>query len=107
MASTAITIVENPATIESDTTEAVITKNTLLVDMEGVLTNHGSADAWLKISVTSTAAATVVTTGAQAQLQCPLPAGASIDWLPHYSSIAHKTAAGTSTLSWKPVRRVD
>ena len=107
MASSAITIIEQPATVECDGSEALITKNTLLYCMEGVLTNHGPADAWLKISVTSTAAATVVTTGAQAQLQCPLPAGASIDWLPHYQSIAHKTAAGTATLSWKPVRRID
>lgn len=109
MASAAITIVENPATIESDTSEAVITKNTSmgdgggLVRMEGTLRNHGPADVWLKVSVVAgTPAATVVTTGAQAQLQVPLPAGSSLPWLFHYATIAHKTAAGTAVLSWVP-----
>lgn len=105
MASAAITIVENPATIESDTTEAVITKSTSFPGMEGELVNHGPADVWCKTSVTSTAAATVVTSGAQAQHQFPLPAGASIAWLPTYFSIAHLTAAGTATLSWRPARQ--
>ena len=102
MASAAITVVENPATIESDTSEAVITKSTSFPLMQGYLTNHGPADVWCKTSVTGTAASTVVTTGAQAQHQFPLPAGQSIPWLRHYFSIAHKTAAGTAILSWTP-----
>lgn len=101
MASAAITIVQNPATIESDTTEVVITKG--FATMTGELRNHGPADVWLKISVDpATAAATVVTTGAQAQSQCPLPAGASIPIHMRYLTIAHKTASGTATLSWVP-----
>lgn len=103
MASAAITISEQPATIESDTSEAVITKQASLRNMQGELRNHGPADAWLKISVDQDAAAAgVVTTGAQAQLQVPLPAGGSLPWLHHYHSVAHKTAAGTATLSWVP-----
>lgn len=102
MASAAITVTHNPATIESDTTEAVITKDTDKPMMSGELRNHGPSDVWCKVSITSTAAATVVTTGAQAQLQVPLPAGGSIPWLHHYQTLAHKTAAGAATLSWVP-----
>lgn len=102
MASAAITIVESPATIESDTTEAVITKDTNLPALRGVLRNHGSADVYCVVSVTSTPASSVATTGAQAQLQFPLPAGGEVQWLKHYQSLAHKTAAGTSVLSWLP-----
>ncbi len=107
MASAAITIIENPATIESDTTEAVITKQTLTArefeNMSGYLNNHGPADVWLVVSVVvGTAAVSVATTGAQAQLQIPLPMGASFPWLCIYASVAHKTAAGTATLSWEP-----
>ena len=101
MASAAITVNESPATIESDTTEAVITKATGLVPMQGELRNHGPADVWCVVAVTG-AAATVVTTGAQAQLQVPLAAGGSLPWLRHYTSVAHKTAAGTAVLSWVP-----
>ncbi len=102
MASAALTVIEQPATIESDTTEAVITKDTGMVDLSGYLHNVGTVDVWCKVSVTTTAAATVVTTGAQAQLQVPLPAGGSLPWLKHYQSIAHKTAGGASTLAWVP-----
>jgi|ERR1043166_6481033 hypothetical protein len=102
MASAAITIVENPATVESDSSEAVITKDTSLKNMCGFLQNVGTTDVWLKVSVTDTAAATVVTTGAQAQNQVPLPAGGVFPWLKHYKSVAHKTAGGTSTLAWVP-----
>ena len=102
MASAAITIISQPATIESDTSEAVITKNTDLYHMEGELRNHGPADVWCIVSVTTTAAVNVVTTGAQAQRQVPLPAGGVLPWMEHYYSLAHKTAAGTATLSWVP-----
>ena len=102
MASAAITIVESPATIESDTSEAVITKDSTMDSLSGNLRNHGPADVWLKVSVTITAAATVATTGAQAQLQAPLPAGGDMPWLRHYQSVAHVTAAGTAVLSWVP-----
>ena len=102
MASAAITVTENPCTIESDTSEAVITKNASFPDLHGELRNHGPSDVWCKVSVTSTPAATVVTTGAQAQLQIPLAAGGSIPWLNIYRTLAHKTAAGTATLSWVP-----
>lgn len=105
MASAAITITNNPATIESDSTEALITKDTALLQLEGELVNHGPQDVWCKASLTDTAAATVVTSGAQAQNQFPLPAGAKIDWLPNYKSIAHVTVAGSSTLSFRPRRR--
>lgn len=102
MAVGAITIVENPATIETDSTGATITKSTDLPRMEGVLHNHGPEDVWLSVSVSSSAPDAVVTTGAQAQLQVPLPAGGELPWLWHYTKITHKTAGGTSTLSWKP-----
>lgn len=102
MASAAITVSQYPATIESDTTEAVITKNTALYTMSGSLTNHGPADVWCIASVNSTAATGVATTGAQAQYQFPLPAGSSVPWPYIYFSVAHKTAGGTAVLSWHP-----
>lgn len=110
MASAAITIVESPATIESDGNEAVITNGsaTAIPKFIGELRNHGPADVWLKIGVVpGTNAATVVTTGAQAQLQCPLPAGSSLPVNDNYANIAHVTAAGTAVLSWVPHRRRD
>ena len=106
MASAAITLAGNPCTIESDTSEAVITNGSSTegsIRFMGELRNHGSADVWLKIEENG-AAASVVTTGAQAQKQLPLPAGSSIQVLKSYSSIAHKCAAGTATLSWMPRR---
>lgn len=102
MASAAITIVEAPATIESDATEAVITKDATIPLVRGELRNHGPADVWCKVAVDGTTPATVVTTGAQAQLQVPLPAGGVLPWLRFYSGVAHKTAGGTATLSWVP-----
>lgn len=102
MASAALTVVENPATIESDTSEAVITKDATLQNMSGFLSNVGTTDVWCVVSVNSTVAVTVVTTGAQAQRQFPLPAGGTIPWLKHYKTLAHKTAGGTSTLVWHP-----
>ena len=102
MASAAITIIEQPATVESTSSEAVITKDTSLLNMEGELRNHGAADVWCKVSVTTTAPSSVVTTGAQAQLQVPLPSGGSLPWLAHYTAVAHKTVSGTATLSWVP-----
>mgnify|MGYP001562747783 CR=1 FL=1 len=100
MASAAITVVENPATIEGDTSEAVITKG--LANMKGYLTNAGTSDTFLKVSLTDTAASGVATTNAQAQLIVPLIAGATIEILRSYKSIAHKMAAGTTTLAWFP-----
>ena len=106
MASAAITIVESPCTIESDTSEALISKGARLKSMVGKLINHGPEDVWCKVSVVrGTAAATVVTTGTQAQLQVPLPAGGALDILKHYDSIAHKTAGGAAVLSWQPSPR--
>lgn len=113
MASAAITVVGNCATIESDTNEAVITNGTSTLvaqtgetirrPFDGELRNHGPADVWLKVSIIdATPAATVVTSGAQAQYQVPLPAGSSIPIGKIYYSIAHKTAASTATLSWVP-----
>lgn len=102
MASAAITIVENPATIESDTNEAIITKDANLPQLAGVLSNASLIDTFLSFSVSAAAAAAVATTNAQAQKIIPLPAGASVPWLPHYSSCKHKTAAGAAVLSWTP-----
>ena len=97
MASAAITIVENPATIETDGTAAVITKSTGLTNMEGTLVNAGLVDTWLKINGTG-----VVTTNAQAQNIVPLPAGASMPWLKSYATIEHKTAGAVGVLAWFP-----
>lgn len=102
MASAAITISEYPATIETDTSEAVITKG--LDQMEGDLVNASAVGAFLKISVTSAAAASVATTNAQAQLIVPLPAGCNCPILKSYQSIAHKTAGGAGVLAWFPAR---
>ncbi len=102
MASAAITVTENPATIESDSSEAVITKDTAMKNMAGFLSNVGTTDVFCVVSVNDTVAVTVVITGAQAQRQFPLPAGATIPWLHHYKTLAHKTAGGTSTLVWFP-----
>jgi len=112
MAAADITLAENACSIESDGTGAVISKPGIggnvstpdLSSMWGYLRNHGNADVWCLISITSTKAvlASVATTGAQAQLQVPLPAGGTLPWLSHYKSIAHKTAGGTATLSWTP-----
>lgn len=102
MASAAITLSEQPATVESDSTSATITISTALLGLNGFLTNHGPADVWCSVSVSSAAADTVVTTGAQAQLQVPLPAGSTLQILPHYTSIKHLTASGIATLSFRP-----
>lgn len=107
MAAAAITIVGNPATLESDTTGAVITNGSTdqLPAFCGELRNHGPADVWVKVSQDTRSPATaagVVTTGAQAQNQIPLAAGDSIPIKHDYKSIAHKTAAGTAVLSWVP-----
>lgn len=99
MASAAITVTDQPATIESDSSEAVIT---LGYGKGGMLYNVGSTDVYAKVSRTSTEAATVVTSGAQAQYQVPIPAGGSLRVLPHYRSVAHKTISGSSTLAWQP-----
>jgi uncharacterized protein YfaS (alpha-2-macroglobulin family) len=106
MAAAAITLSDQVCTIESDSTGAVITNGSTdgLISMTGCLRNHGPADVWLKISQVDTAAAAadVATTGAQAQLQIPLPAGSSLKIRRSYRSIAHKTAAGIATLSFVP-----
>ena len=70
--------------------------------MEGVLQNHGPEDVYLSVSVSSSAPDAVATTGAQAQLQVPLPAGGELKWKKHYTKVAHKTIGGTAVLSWKP-----
>lgn len=104
MAAAAITIIGNVATLESDTTGAVITNGG---DSRycGELRNHGPADVWLFISQDARDLALtsdVVTTGAQAQQQIPLPAGSSLTIKHDYGTISHKTAAGTAILSWVP-----
>lgn len=105
MASAAITIVESPATIESDTNSATITKSTLLPGLLGTLVNAGSVTVFLSFGVTGGTAPAVATTSAQAQLQLPLPAGCSCPILPHYTSIKHLTASGASVLGWIPAFR--
>ena len=103
MAAAAITIIENPATIESDATGAVITK--ALRNMSGYLCNLGTADVFMFASVDDRVPATtaaVAVTNAQAQQIFVLPAGASMPWLRSYNSIAHKTASGTAVLIWYP-----
>lgn len=104
MAAADITIIESPATIEGDTTGAIITKSTAFPQMSGFLRNHGPSDVYCLVSVTTAAAvlANVATTGAQAQLQVPLPVGGVLPWLKHYGSIAHKCKAGTAVMSWIP-----
>lgn len=98
MASAAITLAENPATIESDTNEAVITNSGL----QGVLVNASSTTAFIKVSVTGTTASSVPTTNAQAQYVVPLPSGASMPVLANYNTLAHKTASGSTVLGWFP-----
>lgn len=107
MAAAAITITGVCATIESDTTGAVITNGAASERPSfcGELRNHGQADVWLLVSQRLESAATVanvVTTGAQAQNQIPLPAGATVLIRNDYKTIAHKTASGTAVLSWMP-----
>jgi len=115
MAAAAITLAENVAEIESDTTGAVITKFGLdsggaqigFYFMFGRLYNLGPADVFYAVSMNNqTAAATtdVVTTipPAQVQKKGVLPAGGSIFWPKHMATFAHKTAAGTATLKWVP-----
>ena len=106
MAAAAITVVGVAATIESDATGAVITNGpTDQISYHGELRNHGPSDVWCFISQDSRDTALtsdVVTTGAQAQNQVPLPAGATIVIRRDYKTLAHKTAAGAATLSWVP-----
>lgn len=106
MASAAITITGGaPATIESDSTGNVITcLNASRGGCVGRLYNLGSADVWARVELDDTAGAAsdVATTGAQAQLQVPIPADGWLDILTHYRSVAHKTAAGTAVLVWQP-----
>lgn len=111
MAASNITIYDYPATIESDSTGAVISKaahgSASLYGEFGELRNHGDADVFLFISTDSGDPATtgdVVTTGAQGQQQVPLPAGGSVMIWKDYLTIAHKTASGTAILSWVPWR---
>jgi len=118
MASAAYTLTAAPATIESDTSEAVLSNGANVYHQgatstpenilsryceEGFLVNHGPSDVWVVVSqVRDTAAVTVATTGAQAVNQIPLPAGGFLRIIRQYFSLAHKTAAGTATLSWQP-----
>lgn len=115
MAAAAITLSDNVATLESDSTGAVISNGTTETNSEtaakprvrGELRNHGPSDVYCFISQDERDAALtsdVVTTGAQAQQQVPLPAGASIPIYKDFKTIAHKTAAGTATLSFIPAR---
>lgn len=107
MGSAAITIIENPATIESDTNAAVITKIAAtapfnFAPMAGVLVNGGAVKTFIAITCHGNTGGTLATTDAQAQLVVGLPAGASIPWLPHYASIQHKTASSSTVLYWFP-----
>lgn len=114
MASAAITITGQPATIESDTSEAVITNGEKVTDGNGFrvnwrtrygeLYNMGPADVFVKVSVDpNTPAASVATTLAQAQAQFPLPAGGYLTIRKTFYTIAHLTVAGTATLAWSPM----
>ena len=105
MASTALTLAESPATIESDTTEARITKDPELRSMEGYLFNVGGADVFCKAAIQTTGATGVSTALSQGQLQFVIPAGGQFQWLPHYNSVAHKCTSGTAALIWEPLRR--
>ena len=96
MASAAITITNTVATIESDTSEAVMTKDTAMYGLAGVLVNGGSTTTWIKVNGTG-----VVTTNAQAQNLVSLPAGASMPVLKNFATMAHKST-GTTVLFWFP-----
>jgi len=98
MAAAAIILAENPCTIESDSTGAVITNTGL----QGTLVNGGSTSVFLKTSVTDTAATAPATSNAQAQHTVELPAGASMPILAHYKTMYQITASGTSVLFWYP-----
>jgi hypothetical protein len=105
MASAAITVYEYPATIETDTNAALITKDPSKPSLEGELV-CGATATFLVISVTDAAATGVAVTSAQAQYQYPLKANEIFPWLPHYTSIQHKSG-GTGVIAWRPIRRVD
>ncbi len=102
MASAAITIVENPATIESDTNAATITKNAALTSMAGVLVNGGTIKTFIAITCLGNTGGVLATTDAQIQLVVGLPPGASMPWLPHYASASHKTGSSSTFLYWFP-----
>lgn len=93
-ASANITLVQNAATIEVDTNQAVATFG---LSMSGSVVNGGSNKVFIHVS-----GGTVATTDAQAQLVVGLPPGASMPILRTQTSFTYKTAANTSVLYWFP-----
>lgn len=109
MAAAALTLAENPATIEADSTGALITNGVLDNQTtgprayEGVLVNGGSKTVWIAFSWTSTAAVAPALTDAQVQGTIALLAGASMPILRHYRTFFPKcTGAEISVLYWFP-----
>ena len=105
MASVNQTLVEKPQTIESDGTARVLTKG--LAGMRGVLVNGGNNSAWVLVNAPGvladgvTAVTTVPVTNAAGDGYAELPAGASMPVCKHYTTIEHKSTAGT-VLFWFP-----
>lgn len=100
MASASITVTAAlPATIESTTLQAVITKDPTHPGLMGFLVNAGSTTTWLAPNWAVGVA--IPTNNAQVQGVIPLSAGASITWIPQWATIAH-LSTGTTTLAWLP-----
>jgi len=96
MASAAITVTETPATIESDTNAAVVTKGTLA----GYIVNGGTVKTFVAFGTV-----TVVTTDAQLNGIIGLPAGASTPVPANVLTFNHKTASSSTVLYWIPALR--
>ena len=102
MASAAITITNVPATIESTTSQARITKDPALPGLSGVLVNGGTKTTWVAINQANAATA-VATNDAQAQGTVGMIAGASIPIAKSYQTIDHLCGGSdTTTLYWFP-----
>jgi hypothetical protein len=97
MASAAITLVQNPATIEVDTNNnAIMSKAN---NLSGVLVNGGSQTVFLN---TAGAGASPATNNAQAQNVVGIPAGGSFKVLRFYTKISAIVPGTTSFLWWIP-----
>lgn len=101
MASLAITVTQAlPATIESTTSQARITKTSAQPSLRGFLSNAGATTTWLAINQANALTA-VATTNAQATGTIPLNAGATIPWAFWWNTIDH-LSTGSTTLVWIP-----
>ncbi len=103
MASAAITISVSVATIESDSSGAVITK--AMTGLCGYLYNLGPSNVFAKViygNGTAPAATDAATTLAQAQNQVCIPSGGWLRVTKQISAIAHETISGIAALSWQP-----